>query len=392
MHLHNTRIVFGLVLLSFCCFAAESVSAQSQIQTVKGKTKDGKEIKVDYYKGTVEDYVDNVKYQLVDELQSKVRSLENELSRRDQQLDTLYNILQGSEVLDGLLSMKEIQIDSINTAITALNVQIDALQTAREKLMAQQGIRENMSYEHDMSFIGLPLKTPVIGLSASVGPVVPDQHGDGMRVKDFRWQEQASLYFGTARWGKFCPISLEIGLGWRSLTMLSPSKTVDGGVTYFNGNNEKLELTSAEIPVMFCIGQPASDRITAYARLGATPSFRLSSDFTTNMQYVFYGTRATADPPMNIVPEPDSKEEVRPFNVWAHLAFGTYIPLSCLSRARYASNLVFKAGIRCEYSVMDLLEKPEEEITPATYDEFAAWRNLKVYLPALEIGVVYTLK
>ena len=60
--------------------------AQSQLTTVRGKTKDGKTIKVEYYQGTVEDYVESVKYQLVDELQAKVADLQTKLDAANKQI------------------------------------------------------------------------------------------------------------------------------------------------------------------------------------------------------------------------------------------------------------------------------------------------------------------
>ena len=40
--------------------------SQSQLSTVRGKTKDGKTVKVEYYQGAVEDVIKSVKYQLVE--------------------------------------------------------------------------------------------------------------------------------------------------------------------------------------------------------------------------------------------------------------------------------------------------------------------------------------
>ena len=53
--------------------------SQSQLSTVRGKTKDGKTVKVEYYQGAVEDVIKSVKYQLVDELQAEVTNLQNKL-------------------------------------------------------------------------------------------------------------------------------------------------------------------------------------------------------------------------------------------------------------------------------------------------------------------------
>lgn len=63
--------------------------SQSQLNTIRGKTKDGKTIKVEYYQGSVEDYVESVKYQLVDELQARVTDLQGKLDAANKQLKDL---------------------------------------------------------------------------------------------------------------------------------------------------------------------------------------------------------------------------------------------------------------------------------------------------------------
>ena len=63
--------------------------AQSQLSTVRGKTKDGKNLKVQYYKGSVEDVIQSVSYDLVDELQAKSNKLQADLDAAKKEIKNL---------------------------------------------------------------------------------------------------------------------------------------------------------------------------------------------------------------------------------------------------------------------------------------------------------------
>lgn len=104
--------------------------AQSQLSTVRGKTKDGKTIKVDYYKGTVEDVIQSVKYQVVDELQTKVNGLQTKLDAANKQVKDLQKRLESCGDINEInrlkkqLTEKENTIKSLNKDINALNKQL----------------------------------------------------------------------------------------------------------------------------------------------------------------------------------------------------------------------------------------------------------------------------
>ncbi len=131
-----------LFLILMMMSTAAAAWAQSQLSTVRGKTKDGKTIKVDYYKGTVEDVIQSVKYQLVDELQSNVnelqgrtKTLQGKLDDANAQVKQLQKQLQNSggnqaeeQRIRKQLTEKETQITKLNNDIKALNEQIANLQ------------------------------------------------------------------------------------------------------------------------------------------------------------------------------------------------------------------------------------------------------------------------
>lgn len=384
-----------LVLLCLCCMA-EDVCAQSQMQSIHGRTKDGKELRVDYYKGTVEDYMENVKYQVVDELQAQIKTLEAAVARRDRQIDTLTQAAADAGALGERYMQKEIQIDSLNNTITALNMELHNLQQDRAVRQDRPQEAATGGGSGDMPFfIGLPARTPVIGAEAAAGPVLYDRGNEDMTVKDFRWFTQAALYFGTGRWGLNFPFSMEAGVGWRAISLLAPPDGDADGLWYLDGREfyrikEKMTARYLDIPVRCCFGQPSSSRITVYGKFGVTPSFRLSSDYRT----ILPGNGEDTVRPYNI---PEGQEisvaepEARPFTLWGHAAFGTYIPAGCLRPVRYASSLLFKAGIRCEYALTSLVDHKPSEETPG-YAAGSAWDGLKTFLPAIELGLVYTLK
>ena len=90
-----------LVLIIAATIMTTAAWAQSQLQTVKGKTKDGKSINVQYYKGTAQDFIESVKYQLVDELkadnkskQNSINDLQSQLNKANKRIDNLNDQLK----------------------------------------------------------------------------------------------------------------------------------------------------------------------------------------------------------------------------------------------------------------------------------------------------------
>ena len=74
-----------LFLILMMTGLAMTATAQSQLSTVRGKTKDGKTLKVQYYKGSVEDVIQSVSYSVVDELNAKLEKANKEIERLKQQ-------------------------------------------------------------------------------------------------------------------------------------------------------------------------------------------------------------------------------------------------------------------------------------------------------------------
>lgn len=135
-----------LFLILIMASTAASAWAQSQLSTVRGKTKDGKSIKVDYYQGAVEDVIQSVKYQLVDELQASVKELQgrsktlqekldgankeiNLLNNRVKELENNKPVDNSAELKKAKASLaaKEKEVAELNAEIQMLNKRIEEL-------------------------------------------------------------------------------------------------------------------------------------------------------------------------------------------------------------------------------------------------------------------------
>ena len=511
----NLNDMKKLFLILIMTATVATAWAQSQLSTVRGKTKDGKTIKVDYYKGTVEDVIQSVKYQLVDELQadkkdlqSRANTLQTKLDAANKQVKELQKRLEDcgdvNEIkrLKTQLAEKENTITGLRKDIATLNKQLEDcvpvsdddldLAELREQiaqkqdtisLLSKQVIKLNKDKERlqnqldacvDQSNcdelqiqlkeknaqiakneriidslmnvrpvkpvttdnkikklqaeikekekaidnlnreladckrgVTKPVKTPVIGLEFGFGPAFPGSSVAEPWAKEVKSCLQADVYFGTARLSESFPVSVEAGLGFRKFGMAARLNeyntilnTVDAdGDSYqaiyaFEGLEESLSLTYLDIPIRLCIGQPAKERVTAYVKLGVTPSIKMASTFEGEGQYSLKGYYPQWDVTIENV-EPlgfgsdmecydDVEPEIKGFNLWGNVAFGAYVPFM-------GSHIVLNAGVKLDYPFLGI-------------GTFNAVNNLpdgkagllqnggKVVIPSVEVGLVYTIK
>ena len=75
-----------LLLILSLIAGATTVQAQSQLKTLRGKTKDGKSIVVRYSQGAFEDNIESVKYEVIDELNNELERKRNELKGKENEL------------------------------------------------------------------------------------------------------------------------------------------------------------------------------------------------------------------------------------------------------------------------------------------------------------------
>ena len=421
------KIFLMLVLTAL----AVTAGAQSQLTTVRGKTKDGKTIKVEYYKGSVEDYVESVKYDLVDELQAKANDLQTKLDAANKQIKELK--ADKSDVND----LRE-EIKQLKATIKTLNHQLNEIKISRDSLaIVNSGLQEQIDFsgggdsdvrrlrdsivskdatirrlnnslsdskkrvnrlEKDLELCsssptGYPKPTPVIGLNLGIGPAFAKGVGDGWS-RDINWVKKAEVYFGTARLTSAYPISAEAGVGIRSFSLSAtrspyeltvPGTDADGDsfqAMYAYGTlQECLSLTYIDIPLRFCIGQPAKNLVGVYAKIGVTPSIKISDKFQGSGTYSLKGYYPQWDVTLENITElgfgsdleyytVDNTPEAKAFVLWGNATLGGYVPLK-------GQPILFNAGLGLDVPLMDLTKSNA---------------GSKAVMATFEIGMVYTLK
>ena len=130
-----------LFLTLIITIAALLVEAQS-LSTVKGKTRDGKTVEVKYYHGTISDQIESVKYQVADELQIKVNTLQSNVQSLQKRLDAANEELKRlrSQVNGGNADAESLrqEIEEKNASIEELNQQKASLNSELLMLEVQQ--------------------------------------------------------------------------------------------------------------------------------------------------------------------------------------------------------------------------------------------------------------
>lgn len=491
-----------LFLILVMTAVAATTMAQSQLSTIRGKDKNGKSIKVEYYQGSVEDYIESVKYEVVTDLQNKQKELQNQVTKKDSEIKTLNSqvkdiqgklntanteianlkkkISEGgnnnaaTKELQNQLSDKEKEVQNLTNSINDKNTQIanleaekkglastneklenekKALQTTIENLMKgnsntnalmdsiakHKTTIKNLEYEIKKKDVDLtvankkleqqikdcnrqkdsiinncsggsvkPLPTPAIGLSVGLGPVFVSNSKLGeVWSKDVATAKYFNISYATARLTDAFPISIEAGVGIESYKMgahinacqvnVERQMDADGDnytAMYDLGNiSETVSLTYLDIPISLCLGQPEKNRISAYFKLGLTPSINLGKKFNGEGTYSLKGYYPQWDVTLDNV-EPlgfgSGKNfydgaEINPakFVLIGHAAFGTYVPLS--------KQLLLKAGLKCEYTFMQVAPKLNSEL-PFEVGQCNVVAGAKMFVPSVELGLVYTLK
>lgn len=410
--------------------------AQSQLTTVRGKTKDGKTIKVEYYKGNVEDYVESVKYQLVDELQARVTELQGKLEVANNQLETLKKsngsnnnteikrlnneIDELSKALDNLqnqLVASELSNDSLIAVNADLRVQMantgngdKELMRLRDSIVSKDAAIRKMNksisdyerkvkrLENDLEHcgsqpVGYPKPSSVLGVQVGLGPAFANNVEEGW-ARDVNWMKKVEVYYGTPRLTASFPVSIEAGVGVRSLKLSatrSPGDLVENGVdangdsfqaTYsFGALQESYSLTYLDIPVRICFGQPAKGHVGVYAKLGLTPSVKIADNFQGTGTYTLKGYYPQWDVTLENITElgfgsgleyytADNQPEASAFVLWGNAMVGAYAPLK-------STRILLNAGLGVDVPFMALTQ---------------THAGNKAVIPSFEIGMIYSLK
>lgn len=405
-----------LFLILAATFMATTTWAQSQqLITVKGKTKDGKSINVQYYKGTAQDYIESVKYQLVDELktenknkQNTINDLQSQLNKANKRIENLIKQVNESGSAantdcDQQLSQKQSEIDQLNQQLSELNALLNASRAENEKLKRQldsiKVVNVRLSQNKNR-----PAKHPIIGVEGSMGSVFLSNNSlNNPWEKALSWNKQVAVYFGTDRLIKGLPLSVEVGVGFRSLPMLAklnhyelPTLIEDqDGDSYrpiFDNCSEKITLNCLEVPIRLCIGQP-SKKLSLYTKVGVTPSITLSSSLTEGA-YSRKGYYPDWNVTLEDIDELDffgeggegkTKVNAKKFNLWGNAAFGAYVPLT--------SSMLFNVGAKLDYPILKTGSfDPDSRDNYILPDGGLTTYNGRMLVTSLQAGLVYTLK
>ena len=403
-----------LVLIIAATIMTTAAWAQSQLQTVKGKTKDGKSINVQYYKGTAQDFIESVKYQLVDELkadnkskQNSINDLQSQLNKANKRIDNLNDQLKKAgnagqvTVLNEQLTEKDNEIARLNEQLEQLNAQLKEKEAENNKLRTQVDSLKRANIQLSLNK-KRPAKHPVIGVEASMGSVLYSLNNPWK--KDLSWNKQAAVYFGTDRLTESLPLSIEAGIGFSSIPMAAHLVDLSEGDLMFDCDgtdqfipkyntsaySEKLTMNCLEVPIRLCIGQPSTDKISVYGKIGVTPSLVLSSSLDKKGTYSISGFYKDWNVTFENIPElgfnsgldetNNADTEEKRFFLWGNATFGAYVPLS--------SSLLFNVGAKLDYPIM---KTSKEGTKPEILTDGLTLYKGGLFIPNLQAGLVYKL-
>lgn len=415
-----------IALLFIITTLAATTWAQN-LSTVKGKTKDGKTFQVDYYHGAIEDYIENVKYSLVDELKAKVTQLQTEskdlrvkldaANKRAKELEGKEETKNSKEVnqFQEEINNKEAQINGLNEKIKQLQSQIDTTSSANrlKELKIQQLQEEIAEKDRQLESREKTLKTqavgagPYIAFEAALGKTrLGNSVSEGWNQERGR-SFQAALYYGTARLTSAMPLSLEAGLGIHKVsmavardshTLMVDTKDIDGcpfQAQYSMGAlQEAFSATYLTIPLRVCLGQPMKNNVSVYAKLGLTPSLKIGAAFEGNGKYTLKAYYERWHVTLEDIEElglvsnqerynATSAPTVKGFVLWGDVALGVYIPFGNLP-------LQMTAGVKIDYPLTSLATASEASVIPESYGLFGM--GGKVFSPSANLGLIYTFK
>jgi len=407
--------------------------AQSQLSTVRGKTKDGKKLKVEYYQGNVEDVIQSVSYDLVDELKAKTNKLQADLDEANRKLKEGSGSSGSGDAEVRRLRKKVVEyekdIKELNDQIEDLRSQLDGEQVDPEEIAQYQeslATKDKMIQETNevvracnqkiseldqeikvLKGMALPPSSPVIGLEFGFGPALIGKSTPEMWAKDVNFAKQVAVYFGTASLTSSFPLSVEAGLGVRSFKMSAGLEQYSAEVTGVDNDNdnataqytfenlkESLSLTYLDIPVRLCFGLPLKDRVTVYGKLGLTPSLKVGSSFEGEGRYDLVGYYPQWDVTLENITElgygedlpcyEDYEPELNPFVLWANVAFGAYVPFK-------GSPVALNAGLKLDIPLGSFGEAASDMFIPGTHAAVLS-NGGKAVIPSVEVGVVYNIR
>lgn len=410
-------------IVLFCILSAFTTIGWAQSQTFKGVTKEGKKIEVVYNTGALNNYVETVKYDVLDELRVKVNKLQADskeietklknANKRISQLESSTGKTNNEEVerLRNDINEKEEQLSQCHQQLGQLELQIDSLSQvlkAAEKVTEQlhHELEEKEEQAHHTGKANARDLPPYVGLDAGLGLGV----SKGIVHEQWRLDRsqitQASLYFGTVSISEAIPISLEACVSFHQLNLAASSTAhsltmnasdidyCDYQAQYtYSALDEKLLSTYIGVPFRICFGHPHGDRPSLYARIGVTPSFKVSSSFGGNGTYSLKGYYEQWHLTLEDIEElgfvsgancydENTRPDLKRFVLWGNAAFGGFIPLG-------SSPIQLNAGISVDYPITTIGSAAESVAMPEGCGLLQ--RGGRMPITNLIIGLIYML-
>lgn len=342
-------------------------------------------------------------------LEAQLKSLNSTLTRKNDSINTLKVQLAQSEgnkpavvvtnVSDTTINKRAYQRlrDSIATQDATIRSLNKSLADCEKRIESLQRQVEACSKGEVVKSVG----SHSIGVEGSFGPAFMLGKMDDGWSKDVKMAWGVDVYYGSPSFTEKFPISVEVGLGVGGMTFSAhrgagtatiESVDADGdkyqAICDYSDMVEKQKLTYLNIPIRLCIGQPVRDRVTAYFKIGVTPSINVSSKFEGEGTYSLKGYYPQWDVTIEDVPELgfgsdfDSyadglSPKIKKFVLWGNVAAGVYVPFG-------KSGLVFNGGVKLDYPFM--------RIGASTEDVELFNHENKALIPSLNIGLTYTIK
>lgn len=395
-----------------------------QVQTVKGKTKDGKSINVQYIKGTAQDYIQSVKYELVDELkaenqskQKSINDLQHQLNKANNTISDLREQLKransGEASNTEMLEQKQAEINQLNEQNNQLEAQLREMQKENERLLRQVDSLKQANARLSQNN-KRPASSPVIGIEGSFGAVtLLGNNLNNPWEKALSWNKQVAVYYGTGTLINSVPLTIEAGIGFHSLPLAAnldnynvfgPEGNDSDGDPYqpqyiFNNCTEKLTMNCVDVPIRLCYEHSFNNKVSLYTKLGIMPTFILSSSLS-NSPYTRRGLYTNWNVYFDDVEELDffsdggaGSQSMTPdkrFTLNGNLAVGAYVPLS--------QSILFNVGARFDYLILKTgtftanSATDNYKLLPETFRSGLNKYNGSPLTSSLQLGLVYKLK
>lgn len=414
------------LLLVFAVFLCADVFAQENLITVRGKTYDKKNIKVEYYKGKTEDIITNIDYDVVDELQAKIKKYEAEIAQLKEkvgnspaEIKKLNRRIKGLEDSLNYYASKsgEMRKNLNNTRNSAL-LTIDSLSDANRQLRLDIKKRNNELEQYRMRESCRELTYTSLSIDFGIGV----DFMNNKNMKETIWHEglystkYLDLMVETVRVTRRLPLSLSFGIEFREMTIggvmenfseMVRSTDTDGDsctiVRRYKNISEKTSLSYVGIPISVNFGQPSSAKVSGYGRISLTPAFNVSKRMTASGEYNenvcgdIDAILSEAPVLIQVINTPaysdDYDPEINKFMLFGSVAGGIYVPVCNLKKNPTGTSLVFKAGFKIDYTLLPVSKlSNNDELFKYHLGSYNTLEKTCVFAPSFEVGLIYLFR